>query len=177
MSLLSDCTCIMASVATSSTYGWLVWWAVGMGLYCPAGCMSENLLYLNPSPGLSLRFVVWEVCCLYIFNIKIVSNGIGPVLPHYIWQKTVFIRQKLVFVKKFLSPLTLIWYYIDCLVSVFTSEASVASSCQTHFATECVYWDKCSSQCSAKFSGVDAAVHISGKTLVPSDIFYSSETE
>lgn len=52
----------------------------------------------------------------------------------------------------------------------------MASSCQTHFAG-CVDSAKCSFQCSAEFSEVDAVVHISGKDLIHTNFLYSSEAE
>lgn len=53
----------------------------------------------------------------------------------------------------------------------------MASSYQTHFATGCVNSAKCCSQCSAEFSEVDTVDHISGKDLVHSNFFCSSEAE
>lgn len=53
----------------------------------------------------------------------------------------------------------------------------MASSYQTHFATGCVDSAKCSSQCSAEFSEVDAVVYISGKGLTHSNFLQFSEAE
>lgn len=96
-SLLSGCLCIMAPVATSSTYLQLVWSLLN-GDYCPLGCTSKSVLLLEPfwtdlkndllsgkigaqdasgKPGNEFTGVqlieicsLGKICCLYVVSIK-----------------------------------------------------------------------------------------------------------